>query len=133
MIGEVSHGMDNIAKNMASCNCMAARKVYHSPMNTQERITQHLEREFAPSHLDIQDESAGHRGGEGAQSHFRVVLISDVFAGQPLIKRHRAVNACLADELAAGVHALALHTYTPQEWQARSADARPSPACAGKP
>ncbi|MCY4041732.1 MAG: BolA family transcriptional regulator [Gammaproteobacteria bacterium] len=101
-------------------------------MSTQERIERHLEREFAPSYLDVEDESAGHRGGAGAESHFRVVLVSDAFEGLPLIKRHRAVNACLADELTAGVHALALHTYTQQEWQDRAASARPSPACAGK-
>ena len=99
-------------------------------MNTQERIEQRLEREFAPAHLQVEDESAGHRGGEGAESHFRVVLISESFQGLTLIKRHRAVNASLRDELAAGVHALALHTYTPAEWRAREASARESPDCA---
>ena len=100
-------------------------------MGTQERIENRLASKFAPHFLEVQDESAGHRGGAGAESHFRVVLVSDAFEGLRLIGRHRAVNACLAEELAAGVHALALHTYTAEEWQARAAEARPSPACAG--
>lgn len=99
-------------------------------MNTAERISQKLQEAFAPTHLDVLDESAGHRG-PGAETHFRVVLISEFFAGKPLVQRHRAVNACLKDELASGVHALALNTYTPQEWQTRGTQARASPPCAG--
>lgn len=100
-------------------------------MNTQQRIEQQLTTDFAPSFIEVTDESAGHRGGAGAESHFRVVLVSESFAKTPLIKRHRAVNTALAGELAGGVHALALHTYTPREWHAREARARTSPDCAG--
>jgi len=48
-----------------------------------------------------------------------------------LLVRHRRVNALLAQALQNGVHALALHTYTPEEWQARAALAPESPNCAG--
>ena len=47
------------------------------------------------------------------------------------IQRHRAVHQVLAAELAGGVHALALHTYTEPEWRARFGDAPMSPACLG--
>lgn len=100
-------------------------------MNTAERISQKLQEVFAPTHLNVLDESAGHRSGPGAETHFRVVLISEAFTGKPLIQRHRAVNACLKEELASGVHALALNTYTPDEWQSRGTQARESPPCAG--
>lgn len=100
-------------------------------MNTAERISQKLQEAFAPTHLNVSDESAGHRSGAGAETHFRVVLISKGFAGKTLLQRHRAVNACLRDELASGVHALALNTYTPDEWQTRGTQARASPPCAG--
>ena len=100
-------------------------------MNTRERICHRLQGAFEPSHIDVVDESAGHRSGPGAETHFRVVLISQDFSGKSLLHRHRAVNTCLRDELAAGVHALALSTYTPEEWQARDAEARVSPPCAG--
>ena len=100
-------------------------------MNTQERIRQKLLGAFTPVHLDVVDESAGHRSGPGAQTHFRVLLVTTEFSGKPLVARHRAVNAELRDELAAGVHALALNTYTPDEWQARGGQIRQSPPCAG--
>ena len=43
----------------------------------------------------------------------------------------RRVNTLLAQALLSGVHALALHTYTPAEWQERAALAPDSPNCAG--
>jgi BolA protein len=56
--------------------------------------------------------------------------VSTAFEGKRLIARHRALNSALADELAGPVHALALHTYTPEEWRAREG-APESPACRG--
>ena len=100
-------------------------------MNTRETILTRLGSAFDPSHLEVIDESAGHRSGPGAETHFRVVLISQDFLGKTLLQRHRAVNACLKEELAGGVHALALNTYTPEEWQAREMRTRASPPCAG--
>jgi BolA protein len=47
------------------------------------------------------------------------------------VQRHRAVNAILAAELAGQVHALALHTMTPEEWFARGGAAPASPPCMG--
>ena len=57
--------------------------------------------------------------------------MTDAFIGQRLIGRHRQVNGLLADALAGPVHALALHTYTPEEWTARGEQAFASPACRG--
>ncbi len=65
------------------------------------------------------------------KAHFKVVMVADVFEGERLIARHRRVNAVLADELAIGVHALALHTYTESEWRARFGAAPLSPPCRG--
>ena len=47
-----------------------------------------------------------------------------------LIKRHRMVNQVLADELQQ-IHALALHTLTPDEWEARGGVVAASPKCRG--
>ena len=100
-------------------------------MNTQERIRQKLQEAFTPSHLDVLDESAGHRSGRGAETHFRVLIVSPDFIGKPRIARHRAVNSELREELARGVHALAMSTYTPDEWQTRGGEIPESPPCAG--
>ncbi|MBP8219081.1 MAG: BolA family transcriptional regulator [Aeromonas sp.] len=101
-------------------------------MTMQQQIEQKLQQAFAPSHLTVSNESQMHRVAPGAESHFKVVLVSVQFVGQRPLVRHRAVNSVLADELAGAVHALALHTYTPDEWLQRGEAPRTAP-CVGKP
>lgn len=101
-------------------------------MSMQTHIEQQLQQGLAPSWLDVVNESHMHRTAPGAESHFKVVVVSERFAGLRLLARHRLVNQLLAEALAGGVHALALHTYTPGEWAERGQAPR-SPACAGKP
>jgi BolA protein len=61
-----------------------------------------------------------------------VIIVSDDFVGERLIKRHRAINTLLATELAEKIHALALHTYTKDEWDKYYAENTPlSPKCLG--
>ncbi|MCB1803161.1 MAG: BolA/IbaG family iron-sulfur metabolism protein, partial [Gammaproteobacteria bacterium] len=64
-------------------------------------------------------------------SHLRGLLVRDAFEGNALLKRHRAVNGVLAEELAGGIHALALHTMTPEEWFEKGGEAPQSPPCLG--
>jgi len=99
--------------------------------NTQDIINEKLDACFDLKHLDVVNESGNHNVPPGSETHFKVVLVSTDFEGSRLIARHRAVNDALADELAGDVHALALHTYTPEEWQARFGDAPMSPPCLG--
>jgi len=100
-------------------------------MNMQQRIEAKLVDALAPLHLEVFNESANHNVPPGSESHFRVVLVCDVFDGQRLLARHRQVHAVLAQELAASVHALALHTYTATEWRDRFGAAPMSPPCLG--
>lgn len=100
-------------------------------MNTESIITSKLQAELAIDHLDVSNESHMHNVPEGSESHFRVVVVSDQFTDQPLLKRHRAVNAILKEELAGSIHALALHTYTSDEWRERGESATQSPDCHG--
>lgn len=100
-------------------------------MNRQATIEQKLTRTFSPLHLEVADETHMHSVPEDAQSHFKVTLVSEQFSGMPLVKRHRAVNQVLAEELAGGIHALALHTMTPQEWFDKGGQAPESPPCLG--
>jgi BolA protein len=87
---------------------------------------------FSPLYLDVINESDNHNVPSGSESHFKVTIVANEFEGERLIKRHRAVNAILANELAEKIHALALHTYTEKEWQDYYADNTPlSPQCLG--
>jgi BolA protein len=72
-----------------------------------------------PTRIRVVDESELHKGHAGhrpgGQSHFRVEIVAAAFEGQSRIDRQRRVYEILADELKAGVHALALKTLTPAE------------------
>lgn len=88
-------------------------------MRVADTIRQKLEAAFAPTALDIEDESHLHAGHAGArpegETHFRVRIISQRFSGLNRVQRQRAVYECLAQELADRVHALALTTLAPDE------------------
>jgi BolA protein len=100
-------------------------------MNRKERIEQKLASNLTPLHLEVTDESHMHSVPEGAESHFKVVVVSDRFDRSKLVARHRLVNDLMKDELSAGLHALALHTWTAQEWFEKGGVARESPPCLG--
>jgi BolA protein len=60
------------------------------------------------------------------------VIVSNAFAAQRLLQRHRTVNTVLAEELSKHIHALAIHTYTPEEWHEQQPEQVPaSPKCYG--
>lgn len=99
-------------------------------MSMQSTIEQKLASEFQIDYLQVENESHMHNVAPGSESHFKVTIVSDSFADQLLIKRHRMVNRALQQELQQ-IHALALHTLTPQEWEARSGRVADSPKCRG--
>ena len=78
-----------------------------------------LQRAFQPTRLDVINEShlhAGHRTSPGTgESHFRLLMVSPLFAGKSRLQRHRLVNEALAAELKGKVHALALDLRAPDE------------------
>lgn len=88
-------------------------------MRTVDVMTDKLTRAFAPQSLAVEDESHLHAGHAGhrpeGQTHYRVYIVSDAFAGKTRLERHRMINATLATELAGGVHALAIHAAAPGE------------------
>ena len=86
-------------------------------------IDNKLRARLMPARLSIEDESSLHRGHaghrEGGESHFRVEIVSAAFEGQSRVSRQRLVYETLKDEFAAGLHALALTTLTPDEDKAK--------------
>jgi BolA protein len=88
-------------------------------MPTANTIADKLNAALTPATLDIIDESSQHAGHVGArpegETHFRLKIVSDTFTGKSRVERQRLVYQTLADELAGGVHALAMVTLTPAE------------------
>ncbi len=81
-------------------------------MRIEEEIRQKLSDAFAPSLLEVVDESEDHRGHagfrEGGESHFRVKITAAAFGKMSRIARHRAVHTALGKPLIGRIHALAL-------------------------
>jgi BolA protein len=99
-------------------------------MNMQQTITSKLEQALSPQHLEIINESHMHNVPDGSESHFKVIIVSDVFKDKMLVARHRLVNKALEQELKGAIHALALHTLTMEEWFEKGKVAE-SPPCEG--
>ena len=91
-------------------------------MSTADRIEEKLTAALAPSRLDIVDESAQHAGHVGAraegETHFRLTVVADAFASKTRVERQRLIYQILAEELAGGIHALALKTLASDEAEA---------------
>jgi BolA protein len=84
-----------------------------------DRIAARLTETFAPTLLQVADESARHAGhagaGPGGETHYAVLIVSAAFEAQSRVARSRAVHAALASEFASGLHALSLTLRTPPE------------------
>ena len=100
-------------------------------MSIQVQVQKKLEQALSPNHLEVINESHMHRVPPGSESHFKLVVVTPLFEQKRLLQRHRMVNEILAEELAEDIHALAMHTYTPDEWSTRQAEAPLSPNCRG--
>lgn len=100
-------------------------------MSIAELLENKLREQFVINFLQVINESHRHHVPRDSESHFKVTLVSEDFAGQKLIARHRLVNECLKGFLDGPIHALAIHTYTPEEWQKRLGDVPQTPNCVG--
>lgn len=102
-------------------------------MKLEQQLLEHLS-QLEPSHLEVINESSGHGGYyPGKESHFKVIIVSDVFKGMRAVKRHQLVYTHVEHLLMAGggsIHALALHTYGLEEWDGHVPT---SPECAHAP
>ena len=96
----------------------------------ENRILKKLSETFNPTFIEVANESHMHSVPKGSETHFKVVLATDSFVDKRQVQRHQAVYSCLAEELKTGVHALALHTFSPQEWLVKG-EVPASPQCLG--
>ncbi len=88
-------------------------------MSMTDTIRSKLSAAFAPTELDVVDDSARHQGhvghSHGGETHFSVRIVSPAFAGMPQVLRQRQVYGVLAEEMKTQIHALALVTLAPGE------------------
>lgn len=74
---------------------------------------------LAPTHIELDDESAlhaGHAGAKGGGGHYRLRIVASAFAGKNTVARHRLVYQALGDLMKQRIHALAIEARTPEEF-----------------
>lgn len=96
----------------------------------KELIESRLSEGLTPTYLSVENESYMHSVPENSETHFRIIAVADAFQGRRKVQCHQAVYGLLNDMIGKPIHALALHTYEPDEWK-HSQDAPDSPACMG--
>ena len=96
-------------------------------MNIKKELTKIIEKSFDVDTLKVIDESFKHKVPKGAQSHFKVIIISNDFIGKSQLERHKKVYLSVHD-LMQKIHALSLHTLTREEVQEENLDFK-TPDC----
>lgn len=99
-------------------------------MTRKTRIEETLTVALSPSRIEVTNESSRHNVPSGSESHFKVLVVSEGFTNQAPLARHRQINRLLTAEFAQGLHALAIHAWTPEEWSRKEA-VPASPPCRG--
>jgi BolA protein len=88
-------------------------------MSLREVIISILTKELTPIYLEVTDFSQRHKGHagyrDGGETHFDVVVVSDIFSGKSRIERQKLVYKILEEEMKSKIHALTLKTLTPDE------------------
>jgi BolA protein len=87
---------------------------------------------FPDATLYIEDESAQHAVKPDVISHIKIILISEAFTQVSRVNRHQQIYNLLYNNLNFKLHAIALHLFTPTEWQVKKTSALDSPQCAKK-
>lgn len=100
-------------------------------MSIENIIKTKLTAKFMPVHLEVSNESHMHNVPANSETHFKVTVVSDEFVSKRLIQRHRMINDLLSEELAGPVHALAIHTYSADDWAKKQGITPDSPNCLG--
>ena len=89
-------------------------------MGFSKDIEKKIEAALKPASLEIVNESHLHAGHQesfdgSGETHLRIKVVADAFTGMSRVDRHRAINALVADEIAAGLHAIAIEAKAPGE------------------
>jgi BolA family transcriptional regulator, general stress-responsive regulator len=100
-------------------------------MQVQKLIEETLSSSFTITYLDVANESHMHSVPANSETHFKVVLASPDFNDVRKVRRHQQVYKALDEAMKKGVHALALHIYTEDEWRDKTGEAPVSPNCMG--
>ena len=100
-------------------------------MNRQQKIESMVNAELDVAFIELVNESHNHSVPENSETHFKLILVSDDFKGKSKVARHQKVYGAVGTLMQEGLHALALHTYTSEEWEQTQQKTPASPNCMG--
>jgi len=100
-------------------------------LSREDVLRETLAKAFSFDYISLENESHSHSVPENSETHFKLVLVSEAFQGKRKVARHQLVYAAVADEMQRGLHALAMHLYTPDEWAVQDDKTLASPNCMG--
>jgi len=73
-------------------------------------LVQTLRTAFPTAQVQVRDLTGG-------GDHFQALVVTPAFEGKSLVQQHQLVYAALGDLMKVQIHALALQTYTPAQWE----------------
>ena len=79
-------------------------------MADRKSIEDSIRAAFDCTHVEV-------RGDDGV--HFEAIIVSPAFAGMARVRRHQMVYAALGTRMHEEIHALSMHTLSPEEWASR--------------
>jgi len=99
-------------------------------MSIAEKIEELVKQGVNTQEFYLENESYMH-SGDATESHFKLIVVSDDFAGKRAVQRHQSIYALVATLMNNPIHALALHLFTINEWSAKEDKQLLSPKCLG--
>lgn len=100
-------------------------------MNRQYTLETLLKDAFTVEYIELVNESHMHSVPANSETHFKLTLVSPDFSDLSRVARHQRVYAQVLPLMEQGLHALALHLFTPQEWLTKQGSVPASPNCMG--
>ena len=100
-------------------------------MGRQKIIEDLIKSAMDCQYLNVVNESHMHSVPPDSETHFKVTVVSDHFQEKSKVARHQIMYGLLGGLMQEGLHALALHTYLPEEWEAQQQASPDSPDCMG--
>eukprot|EP00933_Yihiella_yeosuensis_P050803 TRINITY_DN48602_c0_g1_i1.p1 TRINITY_DN48602_c0_g1~~TRINITY_DN48602_c0_g1_i1.p1 ORF type:complete len:186 (-),score=24.59 TRINITY_DN48602_c0_g1_i1:605-1162(-) len=104
---------------------LGRRQAYRGPV--QEHIEDAIKSKLRPAMLEVSNES---RHGLADESHFHVLIVSDIFEGKTILERHRLVQSLFMKDNSLEFHSLRITARTPEQWQS-DASVPGKPTCRG--
>ena len=96
----------------------------------KEKIEEKLKTQISSLYVEVINESPNHNVPDGAESHFKVIVVSNDFENMRPVQRHQLIYKALNEEMKL-IHAIAIHPFTKIEWDKNNQSSSDSPDCLG--